>query len=57
MNFGVIINVEDLTGLVPIKEFKKNKIMANNYMINDVINVMFDAYENDKLVFKLPEKK
>lgn len=57
MNFGVIVNIGDLTGLVPIKEFKKNKIMANNYVAGDIVRVMFDAFENEKLVFRLPEKK
>ena len=57
MNFGVIVNIGDLTGLVPIKEFKKSKIMANNYVAGDIVKVMFDAFENEKLVFRLPEKK
>ena len=57
MNFGVIVNIGDLTGLVPIKEFKKNKIMANNYVAGDIVRVMFDAFENEKLVFRLPKKK
>ena len=55
MNFGVIVSVGELNGLVPIKEFKKNKIMANNFVSGEKINVMFDSYENDKLVFRLPE--
>ena len=57
MNFGVIVNVEDLTGLIPIREFKKNKIMANNYIIGEPINVLFDEYRDEKLIFKLPERK
>jgi ribosomal protein S1 len=55
MNFGVIVNVGELNGLIPIKEFKRNKIMANNFVSGEKINVMFDSYENDKLVFRLPE--
>lgn len=57
MNFGIIINVEDLTGLVPIKEFKRRKIMTNNFVSGDCLAVIFDTFENDKLIFKLPEKK
>jgi ribosomal protein S1 len=57
MNFGIIVNIEDLSGLIPIKEFKRKKIMANNFVVGDKIDIMFDSYENDKLVFKLPEKK
>lgn len=57
MGFGVIVNIDDLNGLVPIKEFKKNKIMANNFVTGETINVIFDSYENDKLVFRLPPRK
>ena len=57
MNFGVIVSVGELNGLIPIKEFKKNKIMANNFVSGDKINVLFDSYENDKLVFKLPNRE
>jgi ribosomal protein S1 len=57
MNFGVIVNIGELNGLVPIKEFKRNKIMANNFVSGEKLNVMFDSYENDKLVFKLPPRK
>jgi ribosomal protein S1 len=56
MNFGVIVSVEDLNGLVPIAEFKRNKIMANNFVSGDKINVMFDNIKDDKIIFKLPEK-
>ena len=53
MNFGVIVNVGDLNGLIPIKEFKRNKIMANNFVSGDIIGVMFDEFKDEKLVFKL----
>jgi predicted RNA-binding protein with RPS1 domain len=58
MNFGLIINFKDennLNGLIPIKEIKKNKMMANNFIVGDKIKVIFDSYINDKLIFKLPE--
>lgn len=54
MNFGIIVNIEEITGLIPIKEFKKNKIFVNNYVAGDKINVIFDEFKDDKLVFRLP---
>jgi len=54
MNFGIIVNVEEFSGLVPSKEFKKNKIMINNFSINDTLNVIFDEFKDNKLFFKLP---
>jgi len=53
MNFGIIVSTSDLSGLVPIKEFKKYNIKVNNYIIGDKIHVIFDKYQDDKLVFKL----
>lgn len=54
MNFGIIVNIEEITGLIPIKEFKKNKIFVNNYVAGDKINVIFDEFKDDKVVFRLP---
>lgn len=54
MNFGIIVNVDELTGLIPIKEFKRKKIMANNFVSGDKINIMFSEFKDDKLVFRLP---
>ena len=56
MNFGIIISINSLSGLVPIACFKRHKIMSNNFIVGDKINVIFDSYTNDKLIFKLPEK-
>ena len=54
MNFGVIVSVGDnLNGLIPISDFKKNKIMANNFINGDKIYVIFDQYKDDKIVFRL----
>ena len=53
MKFGVIINIGDITGLVPIKEFKRNRIFINNFVNGDKIPVVFDEFKDDKLVFKL----
>lgn len=54
MKFGVIVEIGDITGLVPLKEFKKNRIFVNNFVVKDKLNVMFDEFKDDKLVFKLP---
>jgi small subunit ribosomal protein S1 len=56
MNFGMIVNIDELSGLIPIKQFKQYKIMANNFMIGEKINVMFDTVVEDKLIFKLAIK-
>ena len=57
MNFGVIVTIDELSGLIPIKEFKRNKIMSNNFISGDKINIMFDEFKDEKLVFKLPDKQ
>jgi len=56
MNFGVIVNVGEINGLIPIKEFKRNKIMVNNFISGDKINVLFDEYKDERIVFRLPQK-
>jgi len=56
MKFGTIVSINDITGLIPLKEFKKNKISINNYVINDNINVMFGEFKDDKLVFEIAKK-
>jgi len=56
MNFGVIVSISDLNGLIPIADFKKNKIMANNFISGDKINVIFDQYKDDRIIFRLPPK-
>jgi len=57
MKFGIIVNVGDITGLIPLKEFKKHRIFINNFIVKDKLNVLFDEYSNDKIVFKLPGKE
>jgi ribosomal protein S1 len=57
MKFGVIVNVEEITGLVPLKEFKKQRIFINNFVVNDKLNVIFDEFKDDKVVFRLPDKE
>jgi ribosomal protein S1 len=56
MKFGIIVTCGEVTGLIPLKEFKRHRIFINNFVVKDKINVMFDEYRDDKLVFKLPER-
>lgn len=53
MNFGIIVSVEDQSGLIPNKEFRKHQINTSNYNIKDPINVLFDNYTDGKITFKL----
>lgn len=57
MNFGVIVGINEINGLIPIREFKKNKIMINNFVIGEKLNVMFDEFKDERIIFKLPTKK
>jgi len=57
MKFGVIANVGDITGLIPLKEFKKHRIFLNNFVVKDKLRVMFDEYKDDKVVFRLVGKE
>jgi predicted RNA-binding protein with RPS1 domain len=54
MNFGIIVSTNDLSGLILNKELKKNKIMTNNYIVGDSINVVLDDVKDDKIFFRLP---
>lgn len=56
MNFGVIVSVDEINGLIPLREFKKNRVMSNNFIPGDKINIMFDEFKDDRLIFKLPQK-
>jgi len=53
MNFGIIVNVGDLSGLVPNKEFKKRMIAMRNFIEGDTLQVKFAEFKDDKLVFDL----
>jgi len=55
MKFGIIVNVGDVTGLIPLKEFKKQRVFINNFVVKDKIRVMFDEFKDEKIVFKLPQ--
>jgi len=53
MNFGIIVNVGEVTGLVPLKEFKRTKRQLNSLNVKDKLLVKFDEFREEKLVFSL----
>lgn len=55
MKFGAIVNVGEVTGLVPLKEFKRNNIQLDNYKVTDEIHITFSEFRDDKLIFSLPK--
>jgi len=57
LGFGVIVSVEDINGLIPINNFKRDKIMVNNFINGDKINVYFDQYKDDRIIFRLPDRE
>jgi len=59
MNFGVIVNVGDITGIVPSKEFRIRKISTRNFVTGDPIKVKYLDLKDDKITFELdaPIKK
>lgn len=60
MSFGIIVNVDDLSGIVPNKEFRKAHTSPKNFMDGDKMNLkLLEIRDGDKLVFTfwLEEKK
>jgi len=57
MNFGLIVTVDEISGLIPNKEFRKHKVMSNNFMIGETINVLFDEFKDDRIIYRLPDIK
>jgi ribosomal protein S1 len=53
MNFGVIINIGEITGVIPSKEFRMRKISTRNFVTNDELTVKFQSVKDDKLTFVL----
>lgn len=53
MNFGVIVNVGDITGIIPAKEFRLRKISTRNFVSGDQIKVKFLESKEDKITFEL----
>ena len=56
MNFGVIVNFEEISGLIPNKEFRRKKIFTNSLTNRDTISVLFSELNDDKIIFKLPKE-
>ena len=59
MNFGIIVNIGDITGIIPSKEFRLRKISTRNFVNGDPIKVKFLELKEDKITFELdsPIKK
>ena len=60
MTFGIIVNVEDLSGIVPNKEFRKVYSSPKNFIQGDAMNLkLLEIRDGDKLVFTfwIDEKK
>jgi ribosomal protein S1 len=55
MKFGIIVVVDDISGLVPLREFKRNRIMVNNFIVGDELKVMFEEYKDEKIIFSIPK--
>jgi predicted RNA-binding protein with RPS1 domain len=53
MNFGIIVNVGDVTGLVPSKEFRRTKKQSSLMNVHDKLMVKFDEFRDEKIVFSL----
>jgi len=56
-NFGIIVNIDEQVGLIPIIQFKMNKIEMKNFLVNDKIPVYVDKIKEGKLVLKLSDNK
>jgi hypothetical protein len=41
--------------MIPINEFRKNKLNYNDYNVGEKIEVYFDKFENDKIYFSITE--
>ena len=55
MNFGVIVNIGDITGIIPSKEFRLRKISTRNFVNGDPIKVKFSELKDDKITFVIPD--
>ena len=53
MPFGIIVDVDEYSGLIPIKEFKIKKVIFKNYVRGDIIKVKLKAIKRNKIVFGL----
>lgn len=51
MNFGIIVNIEDLSGVVLNREFKKMNIPTRNLVVGERLKLNFSEVKDDKLIF------
>ena len=52
MSFGIIVNVDNLSGIIPNKEFRKAYSSPKNFIIGDkMLLKLLEIREDDKLVF------
>ncbi|MEG1009988.1 MAG: S1 RNA-binding domain-containing protein, partial [Clostridia bacterium] len=54
---GILVSDGDNTGIIPSKEIKKYKLTTKNLIKGDILTVMFSCIEDNKILFKLPNKK
>lgn len=57
MNFGIIVNVDDISGLVLNREFRQKQIETKNLKIGDSLLVKLYEFRDDKIVFSLAKHK
>ncbi len=57
MNFGVIVNVGDISGLVLNREFRRRKIETKELVNGDPIVVKLHEFRDEKIVFSLAKHK
>jgi len=55
MEFGIIVNYGELSGLIPLKEFKNRRISMKESAIGDKISVTFSELRDGKILFRLPK--
>lgn len=53
MNFGIITNVNDISGLIPNKEFKRLNVSPKNFVNGDKLKVKIAEFKDDKIFFEL----
>jgi len=54
MNFGIIVNTLGLSGLIPLINFKKNRISMKNFVVGDKLKIkILELKDEDKLIFNL----
>jgi len=52
-NFGTIVSIDGQVGLIPIGQFKQNKMNMRNFLVHDTIPTYIDEVRDGKLVLKL----